>query len=73
MHVIYSPKGRAGEYGELACTIYLRCTNKCLYCYCPTILHITSEEFHQQPEERANFLTYLEEDAKKLSKDEDLR
>ncbi|GAI17848.1 unnamed protein product, partial [marine sediment metagenome] len=73
MKAIYVPRGRASEYAEVACSVYLRCTHRCLYCYCPTILHITREEFHQQPKERSNFLNYLEEDAKKLSKDEDLR
>ena len=30
---IYSPKGRAGEYGELALNIYTGCNHGCVYCY----------------------------------------
>ncbi len=68
MHVIYSPKGKAEEYGKLACNIYLRCTHKCLYCYCPQALHITREEFFKAPVPRLNFLKNLEADARTLNK-----
>lgn len=30
---IYAPKGRAGEYGELAVNIYTGCNHGCSYCY----------------------------------------
>lgn len=32
--VIYAPKGRAGEYGRLACNFFVGCSNACDYCYC---------------------------------------
>ena len=68
MYVIYSPKGRAGEYGKLACNIYLRCEHKCLYCYCPQALRITREEFFKAPVPRLDFLKKLEVDARALNK-----
>lgn len=68
MHVIYSPKGRAGEYGKLACNIYLSCEHKCLYCYCPQALHIAREEFIKTPVPRLSFLKNLKADAMALNK-----
>ena len=32
--VIYKPKGKAGEYAEWACNLYVGCSNDCSYCYC---------------------------------------
>jgi len=31
--IIYSPKGKAAEYGSVAANIYNRCSNGCSYCY----------------------------------------
>lgn len=31
--LIYKPKGKAGEYAQWACNIYLGCSNNCTYCY----------------------------------------
>lgn len=31
---IYKPKGKAGEYAEWACNLYVGCSNDCYYCYC---------------------------------------
>ena len=31
---IYNPKGKAGEYAEWACNLYVGCSNDCSYCYC---------------------------------------
>ena len=31
---IYQPKGKAGEYAEWACNLYVGCSNNCSYCYC---------------------------------------
>jgi DNA repair photolyase len=30
---IYSPKGKAGEYAEYACNLYVGCPHGCTYCY----------------------------------------
>lgn len=32
--VIYKPHGKAGEYANWACNIYVGCSNSCDYCYC---------------------------------------
>ena len=66
LKVIYEPKGRAREFGKLACNIYLRCTHSCLYCYCPQALHIPRNEFFKTSIQRPNFLKKLEEDASEL-------
>ena len=31
---IYKPKGKAGEYADWACNLYVGCSNNCSYCYC---------------------------------------
>ena len=31
---IYKPTGKAGEYAEWACSLYVGCSNDCSYCYC---------------------------------------
>ena len=33
-YAIYKPKGKAGEYAEWACNLYVGCSNNCSYCYC---------------------------------------
>jgi len=66
MHVIYSPQGRAKEYCELACNIYLRCMHKCVYCYSPQTLHISKEDFFVTPAPRPRFLESLKRDAEVL-------
>ena len=32
--VIYQPSGKAGEYANWACNLYVGCSNNCDYCYC---------------------------------------
>lgn len=32
--VIYQPSGKAGEYANWACNLYVGCSNSCDYCYC---------------------------------------
>lgn len=34
MKAIYRPSGKAGEYAEWACNLYVGCSNDCSYCYC---------------------------------------
>jgi DNA repair photolyase len=45
MKPIYEPKGRAKEYGELAINLHGTCPHRCFYCYAPSVLHKTKEEF----------------------------
>jgi len=63
LNVIYAPKGKAGEYAELACSVYLNCTHRCEYCYCPQVLHVSRESFFSVPKPRPNFLEKLTKDA----------
>lgn len=53
MAYIYRPKGKAGEYGELALNIYKGCSHGCKYCYVPAILYQSPEQFHSNPQPRA--------------------
>jgi DNA repair photolyase len=46
MPYIYTPKGKALEYGELALNLYNGCSHKCRYCYAPSALQKTREVFH---------------------------
>lgn len=48
MKPIYEPKGAAKEYGDLAINIYTGCPHRCFYCYAPTVLHKSREEFHSR-------------------------
>lgn len=49
---IYKPTGRAGEYGDLACNIYVGCPHGCKYCYAPRVMHMVSAGFHKYPRVR---------------------
>jgi|WetSurMetagenome_2_1015567.scaffolds.fasta_scaffold01420_18 DNA repair photolyase len=45
MSIIYSPKGRAKEYGEYALNLYETCPHSCTYCSCPGTLRKSPAEF----------------------------
>lgn len=64
MSIIYKPKGRAGEYADLAANLYRGCSNACEYCYAPRIIRVSREEFYKSPEPRENILVRLENSAK---------
>lgn len=42
---IYKPSGKASEYAHLALNLYDGCDNGCTYCYSPSVLHVSREEF----------------------------
>ena len=63
--VVYKPRGRAGEYSDLAVNLYNGCSHFCVYCYVPACLHTTREKFHA-PLPRKNILEQLTLDAQKL-------
>lgn len=46
MKPIYTPKGKAKEYGDLAINIYTGCPHRCFYCFAPKVLHMEREKFH---------------------------
>jgi DNA repair photolyase len=62
---IYAPKGQAGEYAKLAANPYRGCGHKCLYCYVPSVLRMTREEFDAGAVNRPGFLGELIKDARK--------
>ncbi len=69
MTVIYEPSGLAREYGELACSVYLRCTHSYRYCYCPEVLRVPRGNYFKKPEVRPGFLKQLTRDARRLEGD----
>lgn len=65
MPVIYEPTGKAREYSELAINLYTGCSHKCRYCYCPSIMRKTLEEWSSKPYARTRIIKQLENDCKK--------
>lgn len=69
MKVVYEPKGRAREYSELACNLYMGCTHGCRYCYAPACMRTTNEKWHKTVTPRQKVIEYFEKDAVKLCGD----
>ena len=72
MSVIYKPRGKALEYSPLACNLYTGCSHACKYCYCPSIMRKTLQEWSENPYPRKNIIKQIEKEAQKLkgTKDE---
>ncbi len=68
MNVVYEPKGRAGEYSELACNLYIGCSHGCGYCYAPACMRKTAKDYLQN-RPRKDVIQLLEKDAQKLQGD----
>lgn len=68
--VIYTPAGRAREYGDLAANLYEGgCPHRCAYCYVPSALHVTREGWQmQETRPRPNILERLAADLKSVQK-----
>ena len=56
MKPIYTPKGKAKEYGDLAINIYTGCPHGCYYCFAPSVLRKDKETFHKNVEPRAGIV-----------------
>lgn len=69
MSVIYEPKGRAREYSDLACNLYLGCTHGCIYCYAPACMRKTNKTWHEAANPRKDILLQFEKDALRLEGD----
>ena len=67
MPVIYQPRGKAREYSELACNLFTGCTHACKYCYCPSIMRKSLEEWSGNPHPRSRIIQQLENEAKKMT------
>lgn len=67
MQTIYKPKGAALEYSDLALNLYRGCSHNCSYCYAPTILHMTRDEF-SRPIPRPDILSALRNIAPQYAK-----
>ena len=67
MPIIYEPMGKAREYSALAANYYKGCSHGCVYCYVPSCLLKTREEFHSDIAKRPRVLEEMERDLKKLS------
>ena len=69
MKVVYEPKGRAREYADLACNLYMGCTHGCRYCYAPACMRTTDDKWHSEVTPRQKVIEYFEKDAVKLRGD----
>ena len=69
LQAIYEPRGLAKEYADLALNLFDGCDHSCIYCYTPTLLHKTTEEFHSTVMPRKDILKKIEHDAKLLKGD----
>lgn len=65
--VIYTPKGAAREYSELALNLEIGCSHGCLYCYGAGCMRMTRENF-SKPKKRIDLLKKLELDLKDMNK-----
>ncbi|MBI3584219.1 MAG: hypothetical protein HY096_09780 [Nitrospinae bacterium] len=62
MKAIYETNGRAKEYCALAVNLYNGCSHGCIYCYAPTILHKTRENF-LSPSPRIGIIEAIKKEA----------
>jgi DNA repair photolyase len=70
--VIYEPKGKAGEYAQLAVNVYSGCSHRCVYCYSPAFTHTTPQKFNQ-PKPRSDILEKITQDAVLLQKEHEVK
>ena len=63
MRIVYEPRGRAKEYADLACNLYIGCTHGCKYCFAPGCMHCTQEEWRTGVYIRKRALDLFERDA----------
>lgn len=64
-HLIYAPRGQAGEYAPLSTNPYRGCGHKCAYCYVPNVLRMARVEFDAGAVPRHDFVRQLTREAEK--------
>jgi len=62
MAIIYQPRGAAREYAEYAVNIYRGCSHGCRYCYAPSCLRMSRDQFRAATTPRPNLLDRLKHD-----------
>lgn len=72
LKVIYEPRGRAGEYADLACNLYAGCDHGCVYCYAPLATRKSRETFNV-PSPRAGILNKILDDTQELQRQGETR
>ena len=73
MKVIYEPKGGAKEYADLACNLYTGCVHGCRYCYAPSCMRKSDNEWHGTASPRKDIIKLFTEDAKFMHGENDTR
>jgi len=71
--VIYQPAGPAKEYSEMALNLYKGCPHGCLYCYAPSCLQRTKEDFHGTYEPRKDIINLIQRDLIEMKEEKDNR
>lgn len=66
MRIVYEPRGRAKEYAELACNLYIGCTHGCKYCFAPGCMHCTQADWARKVYVRNRALEMFARDAEEL-------
>lgn len=68
MRIVYEPRGRAKEYADLACNLYIGCTHGCKYCFAPACMHSTPAKWKSGVYVRQRALELFERDAADMEK-----
>jgi len=63
MKAIYRPCGKALEYAALACNLRRGCEHGCTYCWSPSVLRMSAEDFHASSRPRPGILEALRKEA----------